>query len=80
MTHRPDRLKHSLGRVWEWCATKFQDGYQDYREDNDPEGDARRVLRGGYFYDSAAAVRCGRRLRLIPRHGCGGGGFRLVVS
>ena len=37
------------GNVYEWCATEWLDSYKDYlkKENNKPEGDSLRVLRGG---------------------------------
>jgi formylglycine-generating enzyme required for sulfatase activity len=68
------------GNVWEWCQTKWQDSYEDYKDDNDNEGNARRVLRGGAFRDSEDGVRCAVRGHYDPFDGYGGGGFRLVLS
>ena len=49
------------GNVWEWCATPWQESYRDYRDDNDPAGDAPRVLRGGAFFSDQRNVRCASR-------------------
>ncbi|MBI4675726.1 MAG: SUMF1/EgtB/PvdO family nonheme iron enzyme [Chloroflexi bacterium] len=51
------------GNVWEWCATKWVENYQEYgtQEDNSLEGDALRVLRGGSFAIGARLVRCAGR-------------------
>ncbi len=52
------------GNVWEWCATRWQDSYQDYRDDNDPAGDARRVVRGGApIVETSAAPRASTTTR-----------------
>lgn len=69
------------GNVWEWCATKWRDSYSDCREDNDPEGDAPRVLRGGSFSDYGVFVRCSVRDRNFPNYFFSGTiGFRVVVA
>ena len=49
------------GNVWEWCLTKWQKIYAT-PPDDDPAGDASRVLRGGSWYDdSPGSVRCAFR-------------------
>jgi formylglycine-generating enzyme required for sulfatase activity len=68
------------GNVWEWCATKWQDSYADYRDDNDLEGDAPRVLRGGAFSYDPWGVRCACRGRDDPNSRGDFIGFRVVVS
>ena len=75
----PYGVKDLSGNVWEWCRTRWQDNYRDYRDDNDLEGDATRVLRGGAFFDSERGLRCASRLRNSPV-GYGSGGFRVVVA
>ena len=52
------------GNVWEWCSTKWLGSYKDYeaQADNTPDGDDRRVLRGGAFVDDQHDVRCASRL------------------
>ncbi|HLF25280.1 MAG TPA: SUMF1/EgtB/PvdO family nonheme iron enzyme [Anaerolineae bacterium] len=60
------------GNVWEWCATKWQEDYQHYQDDNDPRGSDARVVRGGAFNNNARNVRCAVRNRNI--------GFRVVVA
>ena len=68
------------GNVWEWCATKWQDSYDDYRDDYDLEGDAPRVLRGGAFISIQGNVRCAFRIRLNPNSWDSRDGFRLVLA
>jgi formylglycine-generating enzyme required for sulfatase activity len=68
------------GNVWEWCATKWQDSYKNYRDDNDLEGDAPRVVRGGAFSDSERIVRCAYRPRNFPSTQLRNRGLRLVVA
>lgn len=70
------------GNVWEWCSTKWRDGYSDYEEEAEDglEGTERRVLRGGAFYIDANFVRCATRLRYVPDDGVRSIGFRVVAS
>jgi formylglycine-generating enzyme required for sulfatase activity len=68
------------GNAWEWCATKWQDSYKDYRDDNALEGNAARVLRGGVFYSDVDYVRCASRYRLNPDFRFRYFGFRVVLS
>jgi formylglycine-generating enzyme required for sulfatase activity len=68
------------GNVWEWCATKWQDSYEDYRDDHELEGDDLRVLRGGAFYGNGRHVRCASRYGDDPDHGRRVFGFRVVVA
>ncbi len=68
------------GNVWEWCATKWQDSYREYRDDNEPEGDEPRVLRGGAFYENARHVRCARRYRYSPNYRFRDFGFRVLLA
>lgn len=67
------------GNVWEWCQTKWQDSYEEYVDDNDLEGSAHRVLRGGAFGDTQWGVRCASRHRGGPHYRRSDVGFRLVV-
>ncbi|MCB9150927.1 MAG: SUMF1/EgtB/PvdO family nonheme iron enzyme [Caldilineaceae bacterium] len=68
------------GNMFEWCLTKWRDNYVDYVNsvDNSLEGDDRRVLRGGAFYDARVAMRCASRLDLDPRNRLNGVGLRVV--
>ena len=68
------------GNVWEWCATKWQESYEDYEDDNDPAGDAGRVLRGGAFLSDQGSVRCAYRSRDDPFSRLNYMGFRVVVA
>ena len=56
------------GNVWEWCSTKWLGSYKDYeaQADNTPDGDDRRVLRGGAFFNVQFDVRCASRLGYSP--------------
>ncbi|GAB4547633.1 MAG: hypothetical protein Kow0063_42340 [Anaerolineae bacterium] len=66
------------GNVWEWCATRWQDSYRDYRDDIDLEGAAPRVVRGGSWYDYSGFARCACRLWYDPPIRVGDYGFRVV--
>jgi formylglycine-generating enzyme required for sulfatase activity len=68
------------GNVWEWCATKWQDSYGDYRNDSSFEGDFPRVLRGGAFYGNGSYVRCASRYWSVPDFRRWDFGFRVVVA
>ena len=68
------------GNVWEWCATKWEDSYQNYGNDNDLEGDEPRVVRGGAFLDGRRRVRAASRGGGYPDDGASGVGFRVVVA
>jgi formylglycine-generating enzyme required for sulfatase activity len=70
------------GNVWEWCATQWVGDYGEYnkREDNDLDGDDRRVVRGGSFCDNRRNVRCAYRFRLNPDRRDRSQGFRVAVA
>ena len=74
----PYGCEEMSGNTWEWCRTKWQDSYKNYRDDNDLEGDARRVLRGGAFSDPAVFARCAIRYASYPFFRNGYHGFRVV--
>ena len=67
------------GNVWEWCLTKWRNTYSE-QEDNNPKGDAVRVLRGGSLSDDHLGARAASRLRLIPSYGFSSFGFRVVAA
>jgi formylglycine-generating enzyme required for sulfatase activity len=69
------------GNVWEWCVTQWQENYKDYlkKENNKPEGDVVRVLRGGAFYNEDRYVRCAYRYWYSPYYRYYYLGFRVVV-
>ncbi len=76
----PYGIEDLSGNVWEWCRTKWEGDYKDYKGDDDLEGSARRVLRGGSFFDTDRNVRCAFRRRRYPRYPDWDAGFRLVAS
>jgi formylglycine-generating enzyme required for sulfatase activity len=67
------------GNVWEWCQTKRRTNYNSLPDD-DPEGDARRILRGGSFYLYARYVRGAVRFEDSPNARNRGYGFRVVAA
>jgi formylglycine-generating enzyme required for sulfatase activity len=76
----PNNGLHDLsGNVWEWCLSKWRDDYR-YPEDNDLEGDARRVVRGGSWYDYRDHARAASRDGGDPLNRYDGQGFRLCAA
>jgi formylglycine-generating enzyme required for sulfatase activity len=67
------------GNVGEWSATKWRWSYNEL-EDNDPEGDADRVLRGGSWRDGPDYARCAARSSDLPFGGDYDWGFRVMCS
>ena len=67
------------GNVWEWCLTKWRNNYKTAADD-DPEGAATRVQRGGAYYSGPDGVRCAYRIRGIPDYGVDDVGFRVARS
>jgi formylglycine-generating enzyme required for sulfatase activity len=76
----PYGVSDMVGNVWEWCATKWQNSYQSYVDDNDLSGDALRVVRGGSFDDDQRGARVAVRGRNSPGYRDGDQGFRVVVA
>jgi formylglycine-generating enzyme required for sulfatase activity len=68
------------GNVWEWCATKWESHYRDYKGDDSLEGDDPRVLRGGAFNYEVRGVRCAARSWIGPDLRGRDYGFRFVAS
>lgn len=70
------------GNVYEWCATEYQKNHEDYlkKENNKPEGDAVRVLRGGAYNSYGKGVRCAYRNWGDPGNRLRGGGFRVICA
>jgi formylglycine-generating enzyme required for sulfatase activity len=70
------------GNVWEWCATRWTENYENYQktESNDPQGDFPRVVRGGAFHNYVRPARCASRVWLDPHYSDWSLGGRVVVS
>src|SRR5262249_23559516 len=73
------------GNVWEWCEDVYDKDYYKGRPnpDTDPQGPepgagARRVVRGGSFYDGPRGVRAACRAGLDPAERPCGLGFRVL--
>jgi formylglycine-generating enzyme required for sulfatase activity len=76
----PYGVEDLSGNIYEWCRTKWEMSYWYYRNDNDLEGDALRVLRGGAFGYLQGDVRCAVRIRLGPDLRDRSYGFRVVAA
>jgi formylglycine-generating enzyme required for sulfatase activity len=85
----PYGVEELSGNVWEWTRSvwgpeieKPEFGYPYVANDGreNLESPARRVLRGGAFYDEPWLVRCAVRLRYEPAARVVDSGFRVVVS
>lgn len=75
----PFGVMDMAGNVWEWCLSKYTETYS-HPEENDPDGDLPRVLRGGSWADDQSFARAAYRNRLNPRYWDDDGGFRVVSS
>ena len=75
----PYGLLDMSGNAWEWCLTKWRDDY-NRKADDDPEGAASRVLRGGSYRADARLVRCAYRSWDDPNYRHRNLGFRVVAS
>jgi formylglycine-generating enzyme required for sulfatase activity len=76
----PHGVEDLSGNVLEWCRTKWEGNYEDYKNDNDMQGTDRRVLRGGAFLNNTRSVRCASRNYGLPGNRFWYSGFRVVVS
>ena len=75
----PYGLLDCAGNVWEWCATKWQNSYQNYADDNDLSGGSARVFRGGSWGDVASYARLTFRFRNTPDNRYVNQGLRCVL-
>ena len=73
------KVEDLSGNVWEWCRTKWEDNDENYQTDNDLEGEDRRVVHGGAFYNARRDVRCTYRYDWDPSYRSGSRGFRVCV-
>lgn len=74
------KLNDMLGNVWEWTEDSYHDSYIGAPVDGSAwQGDgAKRVLRGGSWYDAPRYVRVAGRDRAIPEMRYNNFGFRLA--
>ena len=66
------------GNVWEWTLSQYVGCQQEAR--HDPEGEARRALRGGAWYSSMRNARVSSRPGDHPDDFYGLVGVRVVVA
>jgi formylglycine-generating enzyme required for sulfatase activity len=64
------------GNVFEWCSTRWRKDYTK-KADEDPKGEASRVLRGGSFAGGSIRARCACRRSGGPRIADISNGFRV---
>jgi iron(II)-dependent oxidoreductase len=76
----PYGVEEMVGNVWEWCGTKWVGTYREYQVDDEVEGSAPRVVRGGSFDNDEWFARCAFRDRSRPDRRSRYYGFRVVVS
>jgi len=67
------------GNVLEWCLSRWNNDYR-FPEENDPDGDAARVLRGGSWDGGMGGARCASRDWLDPYNRHYLIGFRVVCA
>jgi formylglycine-generating enzyme required for sulfatase activity len=63
---QPYGLHHMAGNVQEWCLSAWADPFE-HPEQNAPEGDSARVVRGGSWRrgHDRGGVRCSARVRYV---------------
>jgi formylglycine-generating enzyme required for sulfatase activity len=67
------------GNVWEWCSTQWRENYKT-QANEDPEGQAGRVVRGGSFRGASGwLVRCAVRYWYDPGYRNVNLGLRVVA-
>jgi formylglycine-generating enzyme required for sulfatase activity len=77
----PDGLADLAGNVQEWTCSAYTEALApDALTSEAPDGLARRVVRGGSWFDTSGACRASSRYRLSPDDRVNDLGFRLVVS
>jgi len=73
----PDGVLDMSGNVYDWCLTQWRNSYSE-TPDDDPEGDARRVVRGGSWYYDLSVARAAFRGGGLPNFRGLSVGFRVV--
>ncbi|MFM6094115.1 MAG: formylglycine-generating enzyme family protein [Dolichospermum sp.] len=79
----PFGLYDMHGNVWEWCQNTWHENYEGAPIDGSDwtsQGNSRRVLRGGSWYDIPRNCRSASRNWDIAGLGNNGNGFRVVCS
>ncbi|MFM5942166.1 MAG: formylglycine-generating enzyme family protein, partial [Dolichospermum sp.] len=71
------------GNVWEWCQDTWHENYINAPEDGSDwisQGNSKRVLRGGSWYNIPGNCRSASRNYNIAGFGNNGNGFRVVCD
>ncbi len=76
---QPYGLYDMAGNVWEWCLSKWAAPFT-HPEDNDPQGNSPRVVRGGSWGDVTYGVRAAYRDGFNPDDSWDNDGFRCALS